>query len=106
MDPLAEKQDFQARLYRRSLFPYVLMNNRLPQAIVDLPSVRSFQSKLSALAKYRAQTDQEGWRRTFQDCDEIVAMFYSNNEQGTPFVLLSIWLRDFQLLGKSSQAYA
>ena len=79
LHPFADKQDYQARLYRRSLFAYILMYNRLPQALVDMPSVKSFQSKLTALAKHRAQTDLEGWRRSFQDCDEIVVMFYSNN---------------------------
>ena len=79
LHPFADKQDFQARLYRRSLFAYILVYNRLPQALVDMPSVKDFQSKLTALAKHRAQTDQESWRRSYQDCDEIAVMFYSNN---------------------------
>ena len=78
LHPFADNQDFPARLYRRSLFAYILIYNRLPEAVVDMPFVKSFQSKLTALAKYRAQTDQESWRRAFQDCDEIVVMFYSN----------------------------
>ena len=77
--PYSDMQHYQARLYRRSLFAYVLIYNRLPQALVDLPSVKCFQSKLTHLAKHRAQIDQEGWRSSFQNCEEIVKMFYSNN---------------------------
>ena len=79
LEPFADMQRYQARLYMRSLFAYILMYNRLPQAIVDMPSVKSFQSKLTALAKLRAQTDQEGWRSSFQNCEEICKMFYSNS---------------------------
>jgi hypothetical protein len=71
--------NFQVRLWQRSLYGYVHIYNRLPQALIDLPSVKNFQSKLTHLAKHRAQTDQEGWRRSFQDCDEIWEMFYANN---------------------------
>ena len=74
-----ELVNYQVRLWRRSLFGYVHIYNRLPQALVDLPSVKSFQSKLTHLAKHRAQTDQEGWRKSYQDCDEIWEMFYENN---------------------------
>lgn len=70
--------DYQARLWDRSLYAYVHVYNRLPQALVDLPSVKSFQSKLTHLAKHRAQTNQEGWRRSYQDCSEIWDMFYAN----------------------------
>ena len=66
-------------IYRGWLFAYILIYSRLPQALVDMPSVKDFQSKLTALAKHRAQTDQESWRRSYQDCDEIAVMFYSNN---------------------------
>ena len=79
LHPYSDMQHYQARLYRRSLFAYVLIYNRLPQALVDLPSVKCFQSKLTHLAKHRAQIDQEGWRSSFQNCEEIVKMFYSNN---------------------------
>ena len=76
--PYSDMQHYQARLYRRSLFAYVLIYNRLLQALVDLPSVKCFQSKLTHLAKHRAQIDQEGWRNPFQNCEEIVKMFFSN----------------------------
>ena len=79
LDPFAGEQRYQTRLYQRSLWQYICIYNRLPQVLIDLPSVKCFQSKLTALAKFRAQTDQEGWRRSFQDCGEVVKMFYSNN---------------------------
>ena len=79
LDPFAGEQRYHTRLYQRSLWQYVCIYNRLPQALIELPFVKCFQSKLTALAKFRAQTDQEGWRRSFQDCGEVVQMFYSNN---------------------------
>ena len=79
LHPFEEKQDFQARLYRHSLFAYILVYIRLSQGLVDLPSVKNFQSKLTVLAKFRSQTGEEGWRRSFQDCDEVAMMIYPIN---------------------------
>ena len=79
LDSFGDVVNFQVRFCQRSLFAYVHIYNRLPQALVDLSSVKSLQTKLTHLAKHRAQTDQEGWRRSFQDCDEIWQMFYENN---------------------------
>ena len=45
----------RVHMYHRSLCNYILMYNRLPQEIVDLPSVSAFQTKLTQLAKLRAE---------------------------------------------------
>ena len=60
------------RLYFRSLYGYMHMYNRLPQHLVDLPSVKSFQTKLTHMAKHRAQSDDVRWRQSFEDCAEIL----------------------------------
>ena len=78
LHPFCECRNYNDRLFNRSLFAYILVYNRLPQALIDMPSVKSFQSKLTHLAKERAVTDQENWRKSYQDCNEIWTMFYSN----------------------------
>ena len=50
----------------------------LSQVLVDTISVQNFQSKLTTLAKVRAKADLGDWRKCFQDCAEINAMFYAN----------------------------
>ena len=52
------------------------MYNRLPQEIVDLPSVTSFQKKLKKVAKTRADQGNTNWRCSFQDCKDVVDYFY------------------------------
>ena len=56
---------------------YVLMYNRLPQEIVELPSVSSFQKKLTKLAKDRADQAHANWRCAYQDCKDVVDYFYA-----------------------------
>ena len=64
------------------LYAYILMYNRLPQGLVDLPSAKALQTKLTHLAKERARTDQERWRCSYHDLNEIVSMFYGNSAIG------------------------
>ena len=64
------------RLYDRSLYAYILVYNRLPQAFVDLPTASAFQSKLTHLSKERAKRDSEHWCRSFQDLADVVQMLY------------------------------
>jgi len=66
-----------SKLYNNSLYMYILMYNRLPQEIVDLPSVSTFQKKLTELAKARADQGQTNWRCSYKDCKEVVDYFYS-----------------------------
>ena len=67
---------YKRRLFDRSLYAYILMYNRLPQALVDIPTVKDFQAKLTHLAKQRAMRDQEDWRSSFQHLSDLVRMFY------------------------------
>ena len=65
-------------LYSNSIYMYILIYNRLPQAIVDMESVSSFQGKLTQLAKLRAERDEgHNWRSAFQSCQDVVNFFYS-----------------------------
>ena len=57
-------------------YAYILMYNRLPQVIVDLPSVATFQAKLTHLSKQRAVVDAENWRLSFQSMADVADMFY------------------------------
>ena len=67
-------------MYNRSLYPYVRIYNRLPQAIVDLATVKEVQSKLTHLARMRAMEGQDGWRNSFQDLQDLVDMLYLDEE--------------------------
>ena len=64
------------RLYDRSLYSYIHMYNRLPQAFIDLPTVSTFQSKLTHLTKERAKADSEHWRASFQDLSDVLKKLY------------------------------
>ena len=65
-------------LYDNSIYMYILIYNRLPQEIVDAPSVTSFQGKLTQLAKLRAGRDEgHEWRSAFQSCQDVVNFFYA-----------------------------
>ena len=65
-----------AALYNNSIYMYIAMYNRLPQVLVDSESVSIFQSRLTQLAKLRAQQDDGlGWRSSFQSCADIVNFF-------------------------------
>jgi len=62
------------RLYERSLWQYVLLYNRIPQRIVDLPQVATFQSMLIHLTKERAKQGDPTWRGAYQDCADILKL--------------------------------
>ena len=49
-------------MYDNSIYLYVLMYNRLSEDMVRLPSVKSFQAKLTHLAKEQAKRDEIYWR--------------------------------------------
>jgi hypothetical protein len=77
LHPFTENVQYCKRtLFDRSLYAYILMYNRLPQELVDIPTVKDFQKKLTHLAKQRAMRDQEDWRSSFQHLSDIVRMFY------------------------------
>jgi len=76
LDPQIDGVNYQHRLYARSLYGYILMYNRLPQCFVDAPSVKSFQAKLTQMAKHQAQLDQSSWRKAYQSMADIHNMFY------------------------------
>ena len=59
-------------LFNRSLFAFVNIYNVLPQDIVDLPSVKAFQSKLTHLAKHRAQTNDDRWSLAYEDHVDVL----------------------------------
>jgi len=58
---------------------YILVYNRLPQELIDCETVKTFQGKLTQLAKMRAEND-EGilWRMSFQSCADVVSFFYAS----------------------------
>ena len=62
------------RLHERSLYAYVILYNRLPQKLVDLPSVADFQSELTRLARTRAYDGDATWREAYCDCAEVWAL--------------------------------
>ena len=76
LEPFAGEVSYQSRLYERSVYAYVLVYNRLPEALINLPSVSAFQRMLTHLAKEKARQNQEDWRRSFQDMIAIDRMFY------------------------------
>jgi len=63
-------------LYNKSLWMYVLIYNRLPQDMVNSESVSCFQSKLTQIAKYRAQIGDIHWREAFQSCEDVIRFFH------------------------------
>ena len=69
--------NYHDRLYERSLYMSVLIYNRLPQVLVDLPSVAVFQAKLTHLAKQKELVHPDNWRNSFQSTPDVADMFYS-----------------------------
>ena len=76
LQPFCDLRRYNDRLFKCSLWTRILLYNRLPQALVHYTSVKTFQAKLTALAKMRAQQNIRDWRKSFQDCVEINAMFH------------------------------
>ena len=77
LHPFSELVSYQGRLYERSLYVHILIYNRLPQVLVDLPSVAVFQAKLTHLAKHKALVHPDNWRSSFQSTADVADMFYS-----------------------------
>jgi hypothetical protein len=77
LDPFSGGVHYHGRLYERSLYMYILIYNRLPQVLVDLPSVAVFQAKLTHLAKHKALVHPDNWRSSFQSTADVADMFYS-----------------------------
>ena len=76
LDPFSGGVHYHGRLYERSLYMYILIYNRLPQVLVDLPSVAVFHAKLTHLAKQKALVDPGNWRSSFQSTADVADMFY------------------------------
>ena len=70
----SEQVSSHRRLYDRSLFMYIHMYNRLPQVLVDSQSVKDFQARLTNIVRVRASRNQETWRRSFQDQQDLIDM--------------------------------
>ena len=56
---------FQHTLHSRSIFGMVYVYNRLPQNVVDSPSVTVFQRHLTMIARARCQNDAHNWKSVF-----------------------------------------
>ena len=61
----------QHNLYFRSLFGMAMVYNRLPEHIVNLPTVSAFQKALTQVAKARCANEDAGWRKSSHDSSEI-----------------------------------
>ena len=59
-------------LYFRSVYGFIHVYNRLSQSLVDSPSVKTFQSRLTQIAKYRAENGDNHWRHAFADCADVL----------------------------------
>jgi len=75
LHPFTECVGCQGRLFNRSLYAYILIYNRLPQALVDRSSVKNFQAMLTHLAKMDAMMGVEQWRGSFQSLENLHEMF-------------------------------
>ena len=63
---LSTEADFASSdVMQRSLFGVVLLYNRLPQSVVDAPSVRVFQARLQGGLKEYARSGIDRWQRLF-----------------------------------------
>ena len=59
------------QLYFRSLFSKVIEYNRLPQRIVDSPSVKAFQSELTRVARHYCKGGSRIWQNAFRNEVEV-----------------------------------
>ena len=78
LDPQIDEVRYRDRMYQRSLYGHILMYNRLPQCVVDSPSVKTFQAKLTHIAKQQAMSDQSKWRRAYQSMADVNEICYNN----------------------------
>ena len=58
---LRESGRFQPALYHRSIFGMVHIYNNLPQALVQLESIKDFQSGLTFVARQKCLADESNW---------------------------------------------
>ena len=72
----ASEVSARRKLYNSSLYMYILMYNRLPQEVINLPSVSRFQSQLTKFAKTRAEQGDETWRSSYKNCKDAFDFFY------------------------------
>ena len=73
----SDRIQYHRRLWSRSIFHFIHIYNRLPQALVDIPSVSAFQRRLTQAAKRVASADSERWRQSFQDLVELDRWLHS-----------------------------
>ena len=73
----AEQVIISHRLHENSLWNYVYIYNHLPEDVVNIPSVKDFQAKLTHIAKWRAQGSDPHWRVAFQSCGDMLNFFHS-----------------------------
>ena len=56
---------FQLQLFKRSIFGMVDVYNGLAQEVVDLKTVKDFQSELTKIARTRCQAGDANWYFSF-----------------------------------------
>ena len=61
----------QHRLYERSLFGTANVYNRLHQCLIDISSVKGFQSVLTDVAKQRCNAGDIHWKESFHSDSEV-----------------------------------
>ena len=76
VDPQLSSVSSRNALYFRSLYHFVLIYNRLPQELVNLDSVSSFQSQLTKFAKLRALRGMTTWRNAYENCGDVMRFFH------------------------------
>ena len=57
--------NFNRALFGRSIFAMIDIYNNLPQGVVDIGSVASFQSTLTSIAKERCKQNMNDWHLSF-----------------------------------------
>ena len=61
-DPI---RGLETQVFKRSLFGYVAIYNRLPQHVVEIQSVKEFQKQLQVAMKTSARTGCDSWSSIF-----------------------------------------
>ena len=56
---------------------YAQVNDHLPDDIVLIESVKDFQSKLTHIAKWRAEHHDPHWKVAYQSCGDMLNFFHS-----------------------------
>ena len=65
------------RLYDSSLWTFVVIYNHLPEDIVSMQCIKEFQSKLTHIAKWRANMGDPHWRVSFQSPGDMMNFFHA-----------------------------